>query len=53
VKDEGLPLPADVPKLALETLPALWREDELLAQPQLAFVATGAPSFRSRFLGHI
>lgn len=53
VKDEGLPLPADVPKLALETLPALWREDELLAQPQLAFFATGAPSFRSRFLGHI
>jgi tRNA(Ile)-lysidine synthase len=53
VKEEGLPLPSDVPKLALETLPALWREDELLVQPQLAFFATGAPSFRSRFLGQI
>ncbi len=53
VKEEGLPLPSDVPKLALETLPALWREDELLVQPQLAFFATGAPSFRSRFIGQI
>ncbi len=53
VKEEGLPLPADVPKLALETLPALWRGDELLVQPQLAFFATGAPTFRSRFLGQI
>jgi len=53
VKEEGLPLPTDVPKLALETLPALWRDDELLVQPQLAFFATGAPSFRSRFLGQV
>lgn len=53
VKEEGLPLPTDVPKLALETLPALWRDDELLVQPQLAYFATGAPTFRSRFLGEI
>eukprot|EP00913_Durusdinium_trenchii_P005209 g4855.t1 len=32
VKEEGLLLPTDVPKLALETLPALWRDDELLMQ---------------------
>ncbi len=51
VKEEGLPLPPDVPKLALETLPALWRGEELLVQPHLAFFATGAPTFRSRFLG--
>ncbi len=53
MKEEGLALPADVPKLALETLPALWSGDKLLVQPQLAYFAHGAPTFRSRFLGEI
>ena len=53
MKEEGLALPADVPKLALETLPALWSGDKLLVQPQLAYFARGAPTFRSRFLGEI
>ncbi len=53
VKEEGVALPPDVPKLALETLPALWSGEKLLVQPQLAFFANGAPTFRSRFLGDI
>ncbi len=53
MKEEGIALPTDVPKQALETLPALWSGDRLLVQPQLAFFAHGAPTFRSRFLGDI
>ena len=45
LKSQGISGPSGVPKLALETLPALWDEDCLLAQPQLAFCAANAPSF--------
>ncbi|MBL4863562.1 MAG: tRNA lysidine(34) synthetase TilS [Rhodobiaceae bacterium] len=51
LKKEGVAAPAEVPKLALETLPGLWDGNQLLAQPHLGFLAEGAPGFGAEFCG--
>lgn len=50
LKGEGISGPSGVPKLALETLPALWDGTELLAQPHLGYEAPNAPFFSANFL---